>query len=168
MWNTCKPLAVSFQCMTKSTTNKKKKKKKKGRYIWELKKSEESPWGRRRTWDGMKEELTSILLFMGFPGGWDSKESARNAGEVRDMGLIPESGRSPGEGHGNLLQYSYSSILTTVFYCVAQGTLLNAMWKPGWEEIWGRIDTCICMAESLCCLPETTKILFISSIKLIV
>ena len=33
MGNTCKPLAVSFQCMTKSTTNKKKinKKKKKKR-----------------------------------------------------------------------------------------------------------------------------------------
>ena len=29
MGNTCKPLAVSFQCMTKSTTNKKKKKKRK-------------------------------------------------------------------------------------------------------------------------------------------
>ena len=28
MGNTCKPLAVSFQCMTKSTTNKKKRKKK--------------------------------------------------------------------------------------------------------------------------------------------
>ena len=28
MGNTCKPLAVSFQCMTKSTTNKKKMKKK--------------------------------------------------------------------------------------------------------------------------------------------
>ena len=29
MGTTCKPLAVSFQCMTKSTTNKKKKKQKK-------------------------------------------------------------------------------------------------------------------------------------------
>ena len=29
MGNTCKPMAVSFQCMTKSTTNLKKKKKKK-------------------------------------------------------------------------------------------------------------------------------------------
>ena len=28
MGNTCKPLAVSFKCMTKSTTNKKKRKKK--------------------------------------------------------------------------------------------------------------------------------------------
>ena len=31
MGNTCKPMAVSFQCMTKSTTNKNFKKKKKRR-----------------------------------------------------------------------------------------------------------------------------------------
>ena len=29
-----------------------------------------------------------------------------NAGDARDMGLIPGSGRSPGEGNGNPLQYS--------------------------------------------------------------
>ena len=29
-----------------------------------------------------------------------------NAGDVRDMGLNPGSGRSPGGGHGNPLQYS--------------------------------------------------------------
>ena len=39
----------------------------------------------------------------GFPGGSDSKESACNAG---DLGSIPGSGRSPGRGHGNPLQYS--------------------------------------------------------------
>ena len=38
-----------------------------------------------------------------FPGGSDSKESAYS---VRDLGLIPRSGRSPGEGNGNPLQYS--------------------------------------------------------------
>ena len=42
-------------------------------------------------------------LFLGFPGGSDSKESACNAG---DMGLIPGLGRSPGGGHSNPLQYS--------------------------------------------------------------
>ena len=41
---------------------------------------------------------------MGFPGGSDDKESAHNAG---DPGLIPGSGRSPGEGNGNPLQYSH-------------------------------------------------------------
>ena len=29
------------------------------------------------------------------------------AGDIRDLGSIPGSGRSPGRGHGNLLQYSY-------------------------------------------------------------
>ena len=40
---------------------------------------------------------------MGFPGGSDNKGSACNA---RDLGLIPGSGRSPGElvkGDGNPL-----------------------------------------------------------------
>ena len=40
---------------------------------------------------------------IGFPGGADDKESAYNIG---DPGLIPGSGRSPGEGNGNSLQYS--------------------------------------------------------------
>ena len=40
---------------------------------------------------------------MGFPGGSDSKESTSNAG---DSGSIPGSGRVPGEGNGNPLQYS--------------------------------------------------------------
>ena len=40
---------------------------------------------------------------MGFPGGSDGKESACSAG---DLGSIPESGRSPGEGNGYPLQYS--------------------------------------------------------------
>ena len=40
---------------------------------------------------------------MGFLGGSEGKASACNAGE---LGLIPGSGRSPGEGNGNPLQYS--------------------------------------------------------------
>ena len=39
----------------------------------------------------------------GFPGHWDCKEDACSAGV---LGLIPGLGRSPGEGHGNPLQYS--------------------------------------------------------------
>ena len=40
------------------------------------------------------------------PGGLDSKESACDAGNARDKGSIPGSGRSPGERNGNPLQYS--------------------------------------------------------------
>ena len=39
----------------------------------------------------------------GFPGGSEVKASACSA---EDLGLIPVSGRSPGEANGNLLQYS--------------------------------------------------------------
>ena len=41
---------------------------------------------------------------MGFPGSSDGKASAYNAG---DLGSIPGSGRSPGEGNGNPLQHSW-------------------------------------------------------------
>ena len=40
---------------------------------------------------------------MDFPGGSDGKASAYNVG---DLGSIPGSGRAPGEGNGNPLQYS--------------------------------------------------------------
>ena len=43
------------------------------------------------------------MIIMGFPGSSDSKASAYNVG---DLGSIPGSGRSPGEGNGNPLQYS--------------------------------------------------------------
>ena len=40
------------------------------------------------------------------PQWLSSKESARYAGAAEDVVLIPGLGRSSGEGHGNLLQYS--------------------------------------------------------------
>ena len=43
------------------------------------------------------------LVFLGFPGGSAGKEFACN---VREPGLIPRLGRSPGEGKGYPLQYS--------------------------------------------------------------
>ena len=44
-----------------------------------------------------------LMTITGFPGGSEFKVSAWNAG---DPGSIPGSGRSPGEGNGNPLQYS--------------------------------------------------------------
>ena len=43
------------------------------------------------------------LLIVGFPGGSDGKASTCN---VEEPDSIPGSGRSPGEGNGNPLQYS--------------------------------------------------------------
>ena len=52
-----------------------------------------------------------------FPGGSDGKASACNVG---DLGSIPASGRSPGEGNGNPLQYS---------------CLENSMDRRAWQAI---------------------------------
>ena len=53
--------------------------------------------------------LFNILskLFMGFPSSSDGKASTCNAG---DQGSIHGSGRSPGEGNGNPIQYSCQKI----------------------------------------------------------
>ena len=50
-----------------------------------------------------KKELNLAKLFWGFPGSSDDKESTCNA---RDLGSIPGSRRSSGEGNGYPLQYS--------------------------------------------------------------
>ena len=51
----------------------------------------------------LTENLDIFSFTVLFPGGSDGKASVYNAG---DQGLIPGSGRSPGEGNGNPLQYS--------------------------------------------------------------
>ena len=47
--------------------------------------------------------MHKINRLQGLPGGSVVKTPPANA---EDVGLIPGSGRSPGEGHGNPLQYS--------------------------------------------------------------
>ena len=54
----------------------------------------------------MKGLLLIFSLGLGFLGGSVVKKLPANAGDERDTGSIPRSGRSPGEGNGNLLQYS--------------------------------------------------------------
>ena len=50
--------------------------------------------------------LSCFIELVGFPGGAVVKNLPTNAEDARDMGLIPEMGRSSGGGNGNLLQYS--------------------------------------------------------------
>ena len=50
-----------------------------------------------------RKDRLSTPVFLGFPGGSDSKEYTCNAG---DLHSIPEFGRPPGGGHGYPLQHS--------------------------------------------------------------
>ena len=67
---------------------------------------------------------------MGFPGSSAGEESACNEG---DPGSIPRSGRSPEEGVGYLLQYSWTSLVAQMV------KNLPTMWETwvqslGWED----------------------------------
>ena len=57
-------------------------------------------WVRKIPW---RRNGLPIPVFLGFPGGSDSRESACNVG---DLGSFPGLGISPGGVHGNPLQYS--------------------------------------------------------------
>ena len=60
-----------------------------------------TPSPRSMALTGRKNNCQDLNL-SGFPGGSDSKEYACHVG---DLGSIPGSGRCPGEGNGNPLQY---------------------------------------------------------------
>ena len=58
-------------------------------------------------WNTHTHTHTHTNTHIDFPSGVDGKENpSANAGDVRDMGSIPGSGRSPGGEDGNPFQYS--------------------------------------------------------------
>ena len=71
-----------------------------------------NPWVGKICW---RRERLPTPVFLGFPGGSDGKESVSHAA---DLGSIPGSGRSPGEGNGSPLQRSG---LENSMVCIAHG-----------------------------------------------
>ena len=65
-----------------------------------------SAWGCKESDSTEWLSLHFTIVLQGFPAGSVGKEFTFNALDAGDMGSIPGSGRSPGEGHGNPLQYS--------------------------------------------------------------
>ena len=73
---------------------------------------------------------------MSFPGGAVVKNLPANAGDTKDMGLIPGSGRSPGVGNGNPLQYP----------CLENSQDRGAWWAilHGVAKSWTRLRDWVC------------------------
>ena len=67
-----------------------------------------------------------MFYLLGFPGSSAGKESVCNAG---DLGSAPGSGRSPGKGIGDLLHYSWASLVAQMV------KNLPAMWET-WFDPW--------------------------------
>ena len=64
------------------------------------------------------------------PRWYSGKEPTASAGDTRDMGSIPGSGRSPGGGNDNPLQYSCleNSINTWAWWATVHGVAKNQTW----------------------------------------
>ena len=71
-----------------------------------------------------------LFVKVGFPDSSVGKESACNAG---DPGSIPGSGKSPGEGIGYPLQYSWASLLVQL---VKNPPAMQETWvlSLGWKD----------------------------------
>jgi len=64
-------------------------------------------FSRQEYWSGVPLPSYIYIFSWGFPGGSVVKNPSVSAGAAEETGLIPGSGRSPGGGNGNPLQYSY-------------------------------------------------------------
>ena len=76
-----------------------------------------------------------MCVCVGFPGGTSGKEPAYQAGDTRDTGLIPGSGRSPERGH-SILQYSCLENLGTE--------------ELGRLQFIGSQCVCVCVCVCMC------------------
>ena len=87
-------------------------------------------WGKITGLPMSPSPKASLPSIPGFPGSSVGKESAWNAG---DPGLIPGLGRSPGEGIGYPLQYSWASLVAQL---VKNSPAMRETWVQslGWED----------------------------------
>ena len=72
----------------------------------------------------------------GFPSGSVVKKPPANDGDARDLGSIPELGRSPGEGNGNPIQGSCleNSMDREVWWAVVHGVAKSRTWLNNWTH----------------------------------
>ena len=87
-------------------------------------------WG----WEDMQD------LRMGFPGGLVVKNPPANAGDIRDTGSIPVSGRSPGGGNGNPLQCSClgNPMDRGSWRATVHGVMKSWTWLSDWAHLRSR------------------------------
>ena len=72
----------------------------------------------------VSDKFLYLRYIVGFPYGSVVKNTPANVGAAGDVGLIPQSGRSPGGGNGNPLPYS----------CLENSMVRGAWWPTVQSE----------------------------------
>ena len=82
-----------------------------------------------------------------------------NAGDLRDMGLIPGSGRSPGGGHGNPLQYSclQNPMDRGAWWTTVHGVTKSQTWLKWLSTHAGKESSSVLPPESHPCSPPISQ-----------
>ena len=127
------------------------------------------------------KQVTNENLWWSFLGGSVVKNLPANAGDTGEGGLVPGSGRSPGEGNGNLFQYSCLNnpmdreAWRATVHGVAESQTKLSNWTQAHirtdcihrelysvfygdlngKEILKRGDTCVSIADSPCFIVHT-------------
>ena len=102
----------------------------------------------------LSTESQRISKKTGFPGGLDGKASACNA---RDPDSIPGSGRSPGEGNSNPLQYSCleNPMDTGAWWATVHGVTKSRTRLSDFPWSWSRIP--MLFSQYRICSHNVTK-----------
>ena len=85
-----------------------------------------------------RNALNSELMVAG------GREKGCEEGVVREFGM-------------DVYTLLYLKWITNKDRLYSKGILLNAMWQPGWEGVWERMDTYICMTEFYFCFIYYAK-----------
>ena len=106
---------------------------------------------------GQISYLDSPLLLSGFPGGTVVKNLPTSA---VDEGSIPGWGRSPGEGNGNPLQFSWlkDTMDRGALKAMVQGVTKSQTWLSNWEHntftLRRDLSLSLCLSTSINALPS--------------
>ena len=93
---------------------------------------------------------STVFLTMDFPGGSDGKEYTCN---VADPGLIPGSGRHPGEGNAYPLQYS--CVENSMDRGAWQATVHLATMSQTWQQLTFSLFFSLLIVVTLHNIPRT-------------
>ena len=102
------------------------------------------------------DNITVDKYWNGLPRWLSGKESPASGRDTGDIGLIPGSGRSPGGGNGNPLQYSClgNPMDRGVWQVKSMGSQKSQTWLGGWAHMQAGVYQNICFHVSVqwCCL----------------
>ena len=111
-------------------------------------------WGTSLLFQELRFLLPVCVGGMGSIPGWGDKIPLTQQPRTQNI-------KQTNKPRSNIVTNSIKTLKNGSYLFRAHGSLLNLIWKPGWEGSLHRIDICICMAESLWCSPEITTTLLI-------